>query len=445
MRTVLAASAIVLWFAVSLVGRQGAPSCCADVSSPCAAHWNSEAVFAGRVDAVKRSGTERVVSFSVLEAFRGVASSSVEVSTGPAGQLCSLSFRVGHEYIVYADRSGTPGQGAFRVSPCSRTRPVEDAAADLAYARELKQGNAPPGYISGQVLIAPRDLAGSITGASSSAPSITVNITREGASDTVVTDAAGVFRVESRGPGSYHVNAHVPDRFYSDAAASQVTLVDSRACATVTATLHDNGHVAGRVVDASGRPVAGLTIELAAASSKPAGRSRGRRMVTDREGRYRFARLPRGRFVLSVPAGPSRGSDPQPSSVYFPGVDSVVESTRLALAPGERASLPDFRIPARHRFLAVSGVVFDSSGRPAEGARVYLKGVGDNDRIVSEPVTADFMGAFVIAARAGGEYQLFAERIRPGSGSSRVDSSDPVQFAAGEGLKPVRLTLERRY
>ena len=55
------------------------------------------------------------------------------------------------------------------------------------------------------------------------------------------------------------------------------------------------------------------------------------------------------------------------------------------------------------------------------------------------------MGGFVIAARAGTEYRLFAERPRAGGRPSRVDSTDPMPLTALEGLAPVRLKLERRY
>jgi hypothetical protein len=420
-----------------------AQECCV-VQTPCAAYWDAAAVFIGRVEAVRRVGTTRTVSFSVLEGFRGVTSSTVDVSTGPAGQRCSLRFTIGHEYVVFADRAvGTNGAapGGLTTSRCSGTRDVEDASAELAYGRGVKQGTAPPGHISGRVLLESRDLAGQPTGVSRPMPDMTVIITRDSAGDTTVTDAAGAFRVESRGLGTYVVSVSVPERFYSDAPATMVTLRDPRSCASVAAMLHDNGHVAGRVVDAAGRPIAGLTIELA-----PSGRE-GRRMVTDRDGRYALARVPPGRFVLSVPAGPSRATGGRPLRVFYPGVETLTASTRVAVAPGERAHLADFRIPAHHAYVAVSGVVFDADGTPAEGARVFLKGVGEDDRIVSESVAADFMGGFVIAARAGTTYLLFAERARPGGRSSRVDSTDPIQLTAAEGLglAPVRLKLERRY
>jgi hypothetical protein len=394
-------------------------------------------VFVGRVEAVRRVGASRVVSFAVLEGFAGVRASTIEVSTGTPGQRCSLSPAIGKEYIVYADRSEDGGLTAGR---CSGTRALEDAGSDLAYAREVKQGKAPAGYLAGRVLTATRDLAGKTTGVPQPAEGISVTVTRDGLTDILTTDRAGDFRSASHGPGTYRIRVSVPERFYSDEASTTVPVRDPRACAAVAFTLHDNGQVAGRVVDAAGRPVAGLTIELG-----PSGPGRGRRAVTDRAGRYFVAQVPAGRFVLSVPAGPSSDSGDRSARLLHPGVEMAGAATRVALTSGQRLELADFRLPARHAYVPISGVVFDADGAPAEGARVYLKGVGENERIVSEPVIADFMGRFVIAARAGTGCALFAERARPGGSLSRVDSADEVRVTAVAGLNPVRLTLVRRY
>jgi hypothetical protein len=419
----------------------------AQETAPCAAYWDAAAVFVGRLEAVKRAGTTRVVSFTVLEGFVGVTSSTIAVTTGPAGQRCSLAFKVGREYVVYAGAGGASGEaaGGLTASGCSRTRDAEDAGADLAYARALKEarntGIASAGHISGRVLLAPRDLAGKATGVPRPVPDITVTVTREGVEEGAVTDRAGEFRVESRGPGAYRVRVNVPERFYSDDPTATVVLRDPRSCGEVATTLQDNGLVAGRVVDATGRPIAGLTLELGVANKDQG----GRRTVTGRDGRYTLARIPPGRFVVSVPVGPSRATGDRPIQILHPGVGTLAAATRVVLAPGEHRDLEDFKIPTHYNYVPVSGVVFDADGAPAEGARVYLKGVGEDDRIVSEPVAVDFMGRFVIAARAGTDYLLFAERPRGGGRSSRVDSTDELRVSAVEGLKPVRLTLERRY
>ena len=55
------------------------------------------------------------MAFTVREGFRGVTASTIEVSTGPAAQRCSLAFTIGHEYIVFADRAeGANGAAAGR-------------------------------------------------------------------------------------------------------------------------------------------------------------------------------------------------------------------------------------------------------------------------------------------------------------------------------------------
>jgi Carboxypeptidase regulatory-like domain len=425
-----------------------AQDCCAQVASPCEAYWKASAVFVGRVESIKRVGTTRLVSFSVLDGLRGVTASTFEVSTEPAGHRCSLSFRIGHEYIVYAAR--TEG-GGFTTNRCLRSRDIEDAAADLAYARDVKQGSAGVGQITGRVMVVPRDLTGKATGPPLPLPDIPVTVARDGVAERIATDRAGDFRVENRGPGTYRVSVTVPERLYSDAPSSLVTLGDQRSCAHLVQTVHDNGQITGRVIDTSGRPVAGLTIELDPASflSMTADSWRRRvavrRTVTDRGGRYTLGRIPAGRFVLSLPPAPVRATGGGLLRVFYPGAELPSAAARVALAAGERRDLSDFRIPAGQKYVAVPGVVFDAGGAPAEGARVFLKGVGEGDRIVSEPVVADFMGRFIIAAREGFEYSIFAERAREAGRPSSVDSADEVTLTAAEGLKPVRLTLERRY
>ena len=208
---------------------------------------------------------------------------------------------------MFADRAAvTNSAAAGRVhnQPVFGTRAVEDAGDELAYGRTVNQGNRPTrAHQRPRAARVARRSRESPTGTARPVPDITVRIAREDVTDTTVTDAAGDFRVESRGPGTYRVSVNVPERFYSDDAEAIVTLRDPRSCAAVEAMLHDNGQVAGRIVDAAGRPVAGLTIELV-----PSGKGPGTRILTARDGRYSLARLPPGRFVLSIPAGPSKSA-----------------------------------------------------------------------------------------------------------------------------------------
>jgi protocatechuate 3,4-dioxygenase beta subunit len=386
---------------------------CARVERPCSAYWADAAVFVGRVESVTREAGTRRVRLAVVESFRGVSASTVDVLTGPAGQRCSLPFKPGREYLVYASHSAPAGD--LTATACSRTRGIEDAGADLAYARAIKDGAPVPGRITGQVLLGRRDIDGRALRMAEPIANVNVRLTKDDGADVVTTNQAGDFAIEARSAGNYTVRVDVPDGYYADHPSSTVELRDARGCADVRTTLYPNGVIAGRVIDPSGRPIAGLTIEIATATLR-----QRRKTITDRDGRYEMTRLPPGRFVVGT---------------------NAVSASRVTLAAGQRVALGDFRIPAHIKYVSVSGFVLDVDGTPAEGARVYVRGIAEGDHIVAEPATVDFLGRFVIAVLAGADYQIFAERSRP----PRTDSTEPVHVIATEGLKPLRLVLRRRY
>ena len=70
-------------------------------------------------------------------------------------------------------------------------------------------------------------------------------------------------------------------------------------------------------------------------------------MITDRAGRYLLAQIPAGRFVLSVPAGPSLdGEGRQTPRLFHPGVESAGGGDARRVDGGQRLELADFRLPA---------------------------------------------------------------------------------------------------
>src|SRR5262249_15981578 len=111
---------VVSIFALSLFFCSGgdifACSCIAS-GPPCQAYWQADAVFVGQVKAkeIKEEITiapngERLRSldaevratFTITEAFRGVAGKEVEIITTASGAACGYHFEVGGVYIVYA-------------------------------------------------------------------------------------------------------------------------------------------------------------------------------------------------------------------------------------------------------------------------------------------------------------------------------------------------------
>jgi hypothetical protein len=89
--------------------------------------------------------------------------------------------------------------------------------------------------------------------------------------------------------------------------------------------------------------------------------------------------------------------------------------------------------------------VLDANGVPVPNALVYLKGQTEADYILSEPAVTDRSGRFTLAALAGRNYRLFAERSRDEASRVRIDSSEQLPFTATADAPPFKLTLRARY
>jgi hypothetical protein len=133
--------------------------------------------------------------FHVYEDFSGADRTSVElVRTGMTS--CDRTYSVGVEYVIYAglDTSGrlTPG------SKCDRTRPVENADADLEYLRRRK--------VSRTVL------AGTLRTPTSVVTGERVTATSSSASFETETNKDGLFQFLGLPPGKYTLHiAHHPE------------------------------------------------------------------------------------------------------------------------------------------------------------------------------------------------------------------------------------------
>jgi hypothetical protein len=110
----------------------------------------------------------------------------IEILTGMGGGDCGYAFRVGVDYVVYAYKNAG---GRLQTGICSRTRPVTEAAEDVAYIRAM--ANAPE---TGEIHV--RTGVGTTPGK----PGVPITAEREGSRYQALTDAAGRRRVRSLQP-----------------------------------------------------------------------------------------------------------------------------------------------------------------------------------------------------------------------------------------------------
>ena len=93
----------------------------------------AKALFAGEVlstvETKNASGHFLVVRFKVNHSWKNINSNTVTIITSyPAPGGCGYAFQTGRSYLVYIDQNDA---GSLRTSICSRTMPLESAAADL--------------------------------------------------------------------------------------------------------------------------------------------------------------------------------------------------------------------------------------------------------------------------------------------------------------------------
>jgi 5-hydroxyisourate hydrolase-like protein (transthyretin family) len=446
------ASIVLVTFGTLIAARVAEGCTCVESGAACEDYWKASAVFLGRVESIARQPVKpparmpgsRRVTLAVLEPFSGVQKGTVEITTGSGGGDCGFAFREGGQYVVYAQRS-EPG-APLTVSICSRTREVAEATADLEYARAVASGVPVQARISGDVLLGTRSLSRGPVREPRPLPDVSVRLERDGQSTRVVTGADGRFSAEGLAAGRYTATIDLPDGLYAEGWPKTIDLRDARSCAEVHATTFVDGRVTGRAVDSSGRPVAGLTVEVTAPAGldEPLGPER-LRDLTDSDGRFEIVHIPAGRFVVGINTQRNRDGALLEPRLFHPGVPALTGATRINLKAGERVALRDFVLPRDVVFVPISGIVLDADGAPAAGARVYLKGQAEADYILSEPAITDARGRFTLAAIEGRGYRLFAERPRGDASNARIDSSEQIPFTAAPTAAPFKLTLRRRY
>ena len=423
---------LFLW----VCGARAADACsCAPRSASCGPpgdFWRYGAVFAARVTSVERIGPgsiERRARVRIIERFRGAVGAPGEEAVLFTG-FCGYPFKSGQEYFIYAARLD---DGQLTASVCSQTRPLDRAAGDLTYARAVSSGHAPPGRIVGTVRHSAdhdprrqpiRDVA--------------VTLTRQGRALTTATDTRGRFTFEPTEAGRYEIGVALPESVYTPHPVDVVDLVDPQACVEANVDAYFDGHVSGRVLDSTGKGIAGLTIAHVRSGRTAGGAPEQRRTLTRDDGVFRIEKLPPGPFIVAIelPAGdvePEKSDAGDVPELRRPGV----------LGRGERLVLGPWPLPSSVRLTRLEGTVHTVDGAPAAGARVFLKAGTDAGRILGEPAVADSLGRFLIAVLEETDYQVFAEI--QASQASRSEFSTPVPLSVTRTTPPLRLTIRRRF
>jgi protocatechuate 3,4-dioxygenase beta subunit len=245
-----------------------------------------------------------------------------------------------------------------------------------------------------------------------------------------VTDANGQFVFQRLFSGRYRLQAQKPG-FAPLTGRFEERTMDIAAGQSITGlelALQTGAVIAGRVVEASGRPLSGLTVSALRQAAGPDGRTiatTSQMAQTNGAGEFRIASLPEGNYVVIAAPMPRPPFAPTVSETvlaptYYPGTPDKDAAQVIAVGSAQTVSGLQFSmvsLPAHQ----VSGVLVDEAGSPLAGAIVMLM-IDPKKGGPPTPATGqtDENGRFKIGGIVPGTYRVM-------TGMSSLPPGPPVQ------------------
>jgi hypothetical protein len=305
--------------------------------------------------------------------------------------------------------------------------PIERAPEDLGYARDAVNGIVAAGRIVGDVRLK------TIGRRSRGVPNVTVNLAAGGVVTSTVTDDSGRFTIELSAAGRHELDVELPETQYVIPSHHIIDVQHPHTCVEHNIDVAFNGRMTGRIVEASGRGVAGLPVAHTLAPTTTHAEHRTVVLTRD-DGTFDIEHVSPGSFEIRIEVPVETGDDEtEPLS------DEATLVARGNLAEGERQTIQTFTLPKTLHIVRLEGVVFGADGWSVADARVFLKGVLQQ-RLIGVPAITDALGRFVLAVPADEQYYVFAE-----GASGESEFSEPVSITAEQRMAPLRLVVRRRF
>lgn len=334
---------------------------------------------------------------------------------------------IGRAYLVITHSS--PG-GQPWLEHCDQMRPVEDAAADLAYLRSSQLGTTPT-EISGAVKVEIQGYPWKEIPISNA----TIRLAGRDQKVDLLSDENGQFHADVL-PGKYSITAELPigyDAAYGTPPA--VTALEHR-CTRLIVSASPTASFTAHLVDADGKLVdifSNVQLTLETVRDRQFVRS----VWPDENSELKADHLFPGKYILGlntyIPA--LRSSAPYPP-IYYPGVSRRSDAQQIEIAAGEHKVLPEMRI-REGKGCEFQAIVIDKTGKPSRSAAVGLAYEDYANFTVGDKDQTNESGQQMMYAVFPGPVVLRAEKARA---DGSADASKVVKLNSCP-TKPVVLRL----
>jgi hypothetical protein len=346
----------------------------------CQAYWKTDAVFDGTVTRIEKIEREEVsgdrvftfhdlrVTLEVHQAWKGLSTRTVQVTTSAGGSSCGYQFEEGVRYLVFAYQ-WPGGGGLLSASSCSLTQRYDAARASVDFLESLAKPAA-GGRVFGSVTTGARQF---VHDRPYERQQTETDVTLvAGGERRTIRSSGGRYEFTGLEPGNYRVEITVPEGYTTWSTSRDPEIRNIRACAEENFSFAPNGRIAGRVVDADGRGLKDVQVEIASADAEPHP-TYGLATVSarsDETGYFQVEQLPPGRYVAGVNLRdlPSK-YNPYARSVYPGG--SATEPEVIAVDLGQAIDLGVWFLPPPVPVARVHGLVTREDGTPVSGVYVH--------------------------------------------------------------------------
>jgi hypothetical protein len=373
-RTGFRTSLLVLAF---FIGRVDLEACsCARILPACEEAWKSDAVFVGTVahrDPITIFGfplawpfpTERRVTFVVKERFSGATDNTIEVRTGMGCCDCSIDFRRGRDYLVYAYRN--PVNRVLYTGTCTRSRQVENAASDLAFLRSLAS-SAPPARVYGFITGSVWDIrfGEKATEPFAGVPLHLKSDTREWRTST---DAIGAYDFPGLPAGTFSLFADLSRKL--GGGEPRTVSIHEHGCSQQILLAVEQGQLSGRILEDGGQETRTFVSLVPIVDNGSSGKAVAGFSAED--GAFTITHVAPGDYLLGVnisePPREGHGLSAPWQPTYYPGVQNRTLAKQIHINSAQRLQGFEFRLPPQLKPRTITGVVEWPNGKPRDGLR----------------------------------------------------------------------------
>ena len=445
-------------------------ACMCGKASTCERFNFSDTIFVGKAVRVVPGSTgsfkTETTVFEITEMLVGEKVRSINVRN-KSGFSCDVEFAIGESYLVFANGNTRDG---FGTGFCSGDVPLSYASEQIEELRRLS-GSTGDGRLMGTVLEEskkrPRDEA--------RAPikNVRLEISELSTGQTYATntDASGRYEVAVP-PGKYAVVPVAPAHLvHTSLFRAEPMQVRSGGCAEGFFVFVNNSMVAGRLLDAGGKPVPYVRLELVSVGTERSYLG-GESAESDASGHFSFTEIPAGAYTLSI----NFNSNPEPErpfpTTFYPGTNERSAGKILEIGPGGSVEGITWRLPPPLATKAISGSVVWEDGSPVAGAEINLFDMAfpgfyagcslvqsrDKAEDTKSPVRStsfnlfgsacnlksDTNGRFALSGFAGRTYRLSASVRRTLNGQKSEYEGESEPFALVTHASDIKLVLRKK-